>query len=90
MSEHGVYLRERYMEYAPGKVPQAQRSFLLGFYKHLLGAVFGLCAYGTYDLTNLATLKGWPPGIAMLDLAWGAVLTGLSATAGYVVTKALL
>ena len=56
----------------------------------LQGALFGFIAYATYDLTNLATLKGWPPGIAMLDLAWGAVLTGLSATAGYVVTKALL
>ncbi len=40
LTEHGVYLRERYMEYAPGKVPQAQRSFLLGFYKHLSLAAY--------------------------------------------------
>jgi uncharacterized membrane protein len=56
----------------------------------LQGALFGFFAYATYDLTNLATLKGWSPGIAMLDLAWGAVVTGLSATAGYLVTKSAL
>jgi glycosyltransferase involved in cell wall biosynthesis len=44
LTEHGVYLRERYMEYAPGKVPQAQRSFLLGFYKQL-----SLAAYRVAD-----------------------------------------
>jgi len=24
------------------------------------GALLGLAAYGTYDMTNLSTLKGWP------------------------------
>jgi uncharacterized membrane protein len=56
----------------------------------LQGALFGFFAYATYDLTNLATLKGWSPGVAMLDLAWGAVVTGLSAIAGYFVTKSVL
>ena len=55
----------------------------------LYGALFGLFAYATYDLTNLATLKGWSSGIALLDLAWGAVVTGASATVGYLVTRAL-
>ena len=54
------------------------------------GALFGFFAYATYDLTNLATLKVWSPGVAMLDLAWGAVVTGLSATAGYLVTRSAL
>lgn len=40
LTEHGVYLRERYMEYAPGKTPQAQRAFLLGFYKRLSLAAY--------------------------------------------------
>jgi glycosyltransferase involved in cell wall biosynthesis len=40
LTEHGVYLRERYMEYPPGKMPQAQRSFLLGFYKRLVAAAY--------------------------------------------------
>ena len=40
LTEHGIYLRERYIEYAPGRAPQAQRSFLLGFYKHLAVAAY--------------------------------------------------
>ena len=49
----------------------------------LRGAMLGLVAYGTYDLTNLATLKGWPVTMTFVDMAWGAVLTAISATAGY-------
>ena len=55
----------------------------------LYGALFGFFAYATYDLTNLATLKGWSSGVALLDLAWGAVVTGISATAGYLITRML-
>ena len=40
------------------------------------GAVLGLVAYGTYDLTNLAVMKGFTTRIAVIDLAWGTVLTG--------------
>lgn len=40
----------------------------------LLGAVFGLITYATYDLTNLATLRGWPVLITVVDIAWGVVL----------------
>jgi uncharacterized membrane protein len=40
------------------------------------GAVFGLIAYATYDLTNLATLRDWPLAVTLVDLAWGAVLGG--------------
>ena len=56
----------------------------------LYGVLFGFFAYATYDLTNLATLKGWSTGVALLDLAWGSVVTGVSATAGYVITKTLV
>ena len=42
-----------------------------------LGALFGLVAYATYDLTNLATMKGWPPVVTVVDLAWGTALGGL-------------
>lgn len=41
----------------------------------LYGAVFGLVCYATYDLTNLATLKGWPVKIVIYDLAWGAFIS---------------
>ena len=51
----------------------------------LMGAVLGLVAYGTYDITNLSTLKGWSTTLALIDLAWGTVLTAVSATAGYLV-----
>lgn len=49
----------------------------------LLGAVLGLVAYGTYDITNLATLKGWSPRLAVIDIAWGTALTAVSATIGW-------
>ena len=42
----------------------------------LYGALFGLVAYGTYDLTNQATLKNWPVIVTIVDLIWGALLTG--------------
>ncbi|MGL5446449.1 MAG: DUF2177 family protein [Rhabdaerophilum sp.] len=41
----------------------------------LLGAAFGLVAYGTYDLTNLAVLQGFTTRIALIDMAWGTFLT---------------
>lgn len=41
----------------------------------LLGAAFGLVAYGTYDLTNLATLQGFTLRIALIDMAWGMCAT---------------
>lgn len=45
----------------------------------MLGAAMGLVAYGTYDLTNLAVIEGYTLRIALIDLAWGTVLTGLTA-----------
>jgi len=48
----------------------------------MTGALLGLFAYGTYDLTNLATLKGWPVFLSILDMAWGTAATSVSAVAG--------
>ncbi len=42
----------------------------------LYGAVYGLMAYATYDLTNHATLKDWPAIVTIVDLVWGTLLTG--------------
>ena len=53
----------------------------------VLGAIFGLIAYATYDLTNYATLKGFPLNIVFIDLAWGAVLTSIVSLAGYNISK---
>ena len=47
------------------------------------GAVLGLVAYGTYDLTNQATLRVWPVEITIIDLCWGTLLTSVTAIAGY-------
>ena len=44
-----------------------------------LGALLGLVAFATYDLSNLANLKGWPLDLAMLDIAWGTFLTAAAA-----------
>jgi uncharacterized membrane protein len=41
----------------------------------ILGALFGLITYATYDLTNLATLKDWPLLVTVVDLIWGTVLS---------------
>jgi len=43
----------------------------------LLGAMFGLISYATYDLSNLATLKDWPLIVTVVDLVWGTTLGGL-------------
>jgi uncharacterized membrane protein len=50
----------------------------------LTAALFGFFAYATYDLTNLATLKGWPWSLAALDMAWGSLISAVSAAAGRV------
>jgi uncharacterized membrane protein len=47
------------------------------------GALFGLVAYGTYELTNYATLKPWTVKLVLSDMTWGAVVTAASATLGW-------
>lgn len=46
------------------------------------GALFGVIAYGVYDLTNQATLKVWSTSLSIADMAWGATITGVAALAG--------
>ena len=45
----------------------------------LLGALFGLFTYGTYDLTNQATLRSWSTALSLADMAWGSVLGAITA-----------
>lgn len=47
------------------------------------GAILGFVAYGTYDMTNMATLKDWSLAVSVVDMSWGVFLTGTAATAGY-------
>lgn len=53
---------------------RANTSYLSVF---LFGALLGLVAYGAYDFTNQATLRDWPVIVTVVDLAWGAFLTGV-------------
>ena len=54
-----------------------------------MGALFGFFAYSTYDLTNLAILKGWPLGLSVIDMVWGGLVSGVSASAGRVAARLL-
>jgi uncharacterized membrane protein len=49
------------------------------------GALFGVVAYGTYDLTNQATLRAWPVWLTVLDMAWGTVLTAIVAALAHAI-----
>ena len=51
------------------------------------GALLGLVAYGTYDMTNLATVNGWSRFVSLVDMIWGTVLTGGAATAAYFIVR---
>jgi uncharacterized membrane protein len=52
-------------------------------------AVYGVCAYGTYDLTNQATMKVWSTQLTLMDMAWGLVVSTVAACAGYLAARAL-
>ena len=64
-------------------VPLAESWASAVFY----GALFGLCVYAAYDLTNLATLRGWPLTVSLVDLAWGAVVTAAAAVAAFLAMR---
>lgn len=49
------------------------------------GALFGFCAYATYDLTNLATIKNWPLLVTVVDLIWGTFLSGAVSAISYLI-----
>jgi uncharacterized membrane protein len=56
----------------------------------LRGGLFGLVCYATYDLTNQATVIGWPWRVTLADLCWGAFVTATSAWVSYRVGQASL
>ncbi len=53
----------------------------------VLGGLFGLFCYATYDLTNLAVIRNWPLALSFIDIAWGTVVSGMAATAGAVTLR---
>ncbi|MBV4484122.1 DUF2177 family protein [Pseudomonas sp. SWRI153] len=54
-----------------------------------MGALLGLVAYGTYDLTNMATLRGWSVQVTLMDWAWGTLATAIACTVGFLLAKRL-
>lgn len=67
-----------YLLYAVGLVifvitPSLEKGWV---YAILAGALFGLICYGTYDLTNLTTIKNWPVIVTIIDMIWGSVFSG--------------
>lgn len=56
----------------------------------LFGALFGFFTYATYDVTNYATLKNWPLAVVVVDVAWGTVLSSVSAAVGYYLSRQVL
>lgn len=80
-----------YLLYTAGMVLLAVRPFdtdigllQVAFY----GALVGMCAYGTYDMTNLSVMRDYPIGVAFVDWAWGTALTALCAVVGRVAMRA--
>ena len=51
------------------------------------GAVFGIVTYGTYNLTNMATIKDWSPTIVWIDMIWGGFLTSFVSSISIYLTK---
>ncbi|MCJ8507727.1 DUF2177 family protein [Rhizobium lemnae] len=101
-SQLGDMMRERpdflaagafYLIYVAGLVYFAVQPYLSGgsWTQALLsGAILGLIAYGTYDITNLSTLKNWPLAMSLVDMAWGTILSGVAAAAGLAITQKIV
>lgn len=58
-------------------------------YAFLTGAFFGMICYATYDLSNLATLKNWPPIVTLVDIVWGSSLAGILSVIGFFFGKSI-
>lgn len=63
--------------------PALEKESLI--YAILAGGFFGLVTYGTYDLTNLATIKDWPLNITLIDLGWGTFLNAATSGITYLI-----
>ena len=81
-----------YLLYAAGLLAMVVRPALeTGDWKSAAGrgAILGMFAYMTYDLTNLATFKGVPLSFALVDIAWGGVITAVACSVAVLITHRL-
>lgn len=53
----------------------------------LFGALLGLTAYATFDLTTLALFKTWTWPAAIVDMIWGSFVTATSAALGLLLAR---
>lgn len=51
------------------------------------GALWGLLVYGVYDLTNLATISGWPIKFVLMDIGWGMVSSAIVTVVVFLLVK---
>lgn len=56
-------------------------------YATVYGALFGLVAYATYDLTSLSVIKGFSTKVVIIDLLWGIALTTVVSTTAFLVVS---
>jgi uncharacterized membrane protein len=79
-----------YLIYAGGLVFFAVQPGLIqgGWQRGLmLGAILGFVAYATYDLSNLATLRGWPLPLTVVDIVWGSALSAMTAAIAIIISS---
>ncbi len=53
----------------------------------ILGGLFGFFTYMTYDLTNYATLTGWPMRVVIVDILWGMCLSATIAGVSFFIGR---
>lgn len=58
-------------------------------YAVLVGMLFGLITYSTYDFTNHANLEGWPLKVTIVDLIWGAAMSSIVSTVSFFILSML-
>jgi uncharacterized membrane protein len=55
----------------------------------IYGLLFGAIAYGTYDLTNYATLRNWNLQITVIDIVYGAITSAVAAALATLVVRSV-
>jgi uncharacterized membrane protein len=50
-------------------------------------ALLGLVAYGVYDMTNLATIRGWSLKLALVDMSWGTFISASAGAAAFIAMR---
>ena len=55
----------------------------------LKGGLMGMISYGTYDLTNLASIRNWPLKATIVDIVWGTLLSAVVATISFLIATAI-